>query len=410
MSGDVKAKEPAIRFAGFDEEWEEFSLGEISTDAMYGINSAAAKFDGINKYLRITDIDDESRLFLPDPLTSPGNKVNSKFYLKKNDLVFARTGASVGKSYLYKESDGCLVFAGFLIKFFIKNSNPDFVYQSTLTSRYFRWVEITSMRSGQPGINAEEYKTLPIILPSISEQKKIGDFLKKLDSTINQQRIKLDKLNNLKQSMLQKMFPQGDTVVPEIRFQGFLGDWKKYQLSNISDIIGGGTPSTGVAQYWNGDIDWYSPTEIGSKVYADGSVKKITKEGLENSSAKILPANRTILFTSRAGIGDTAILRHEGCTNQGFQSLVLSDGIDPYFIYSMAYLIKNYALKYASGSTFLEISSKQLGKMSLLLPDEEEQQKIGTYFRKLDELIALHQTQLEKLKQIKLGCLGGMFV
>ena len=197
--------------------------------------------------------------------------------------------------------------------------------------------------------------------------------------------------------------------IPQIRFKGFAENWKITKLNNISDIIGGGTPSTNVPEYWDGDIDWYSPTEIGDKVFATGSVKKITSLGLEKSSAKILPKRKTVLFTSRAGIGDMAILNKDGATNQGFQSLVLKNGIEPYFIYTAGHLIKKYALKHASGSTFLEVSGKQLGEMNLLIPTECEQSKIGTYFQNLDKLITLQQQKHDKLVTLKKAMLDKMF-
>ncbi len=196
---------------------------------------------------------------------------------------------------------------------------------------------------------------------------------------------------------------------PELRFAGFTEDWEEIKLSEIADIIGGGTPSTAIAEYWNGNIDWYSPTEIGEKVYANGSVKKITQLGLESSSAKILPANRTILFTSRAGIGDMAILAKEGATNQGFQSLVLKKGFHTYFIYSANEIIKKYALSKASGSTFLEISSKVLGNMDLLVPEFSEQKLIGNFFENIDNLITEHQQKHSKLKALKQAMLDKMF-
>ena len=196
---------------------------------------------------------------------------------------------------------------------------------------------------------------------------------------------------------------------PQVRFNGFSDKWKEIKLSEIADIIGGGTPSTSVSEYWNGNIDWYSPTEIGEKVFANGSVKKITEFGLEKCSAKILPANRTILFTSRAGIGDMAILAKEGATNQGFQSLVLKKGFHTYFIYSANELIKKYALSKASGSTFLEISSKVLGNMDLLVPEYIEQEKIGEFFENIDSLITEHQQKHVKLKSLKQAMLGKMF-
>ena len=125
----------------------------------------------------------------------------------------------------------------------------------------------------------------------------------------------------------------------------------------------------------------------------DGSERKITKLGLEKSSAKILPADKTVLFTSRAGIGKTAILRKPGATNQGFQSMVLNDDINPYFVFSMTDLIKDKAERVASGSTFAEISGKMLGNLEFMFPSKSEQDKIGEYFSNLDSLITLHQRE-----------------
>ena len=180
-------------------------------------------------------------------------------------------------------------------------------------------------------------------------------------------------------------------------------------MGDIAEIIGGGTPDTSNPDYWDGDIDWYSPAELGGQVYADGSIRKITEAGYLNSSAKMLPANRTILFTSRAGIGTTAILRRSACTNQGFQSIVVEDGTNVYFLYSLSGRIKKYAEVKAAGSTFLEISGKQLADMNLLLPSLAEQCEIGALFQRLDNLIALHQRKIEKFQQMKSALLDKMF-
>jgi type I restriction enzyme S subunit len=202
----------------------------------------------------------------------------------------------------------------------------------------------------------------------------------------------------------------GTDSVPAIRFKGFTDPWEQRKLGEVADIVGGGTPSTSVAEYWDGDIDWYSPTEIGGSIYADNSNKRITQAGFQSCSATMLPAGRTVLFTSRAGIGDMAILRRPGCTNQGFQSLVVNDENDPYFIYSMGHLIKAYSEQHASGSTFLEISGKQLARMNTKMPSLSEQYQIGAFFQQLDSLITLHQRQLNSLKKIKRSCLEKMFV
>ena len=199
------------------------------------------------------------------------------------------------------------------------------------------------------------------------------------------------------------------SVTPQIRFKGFTEAWEQRELGDIAEIIGGGTPDTNNPSYWDGDIDWYSPAELGEQIYAIGSRRRITKEGYKNSSAKLLPANKTILFTSRAGIGTTAILCRSACTNQGFQSLVINDNTDLYFIYSMSSRIKDFAISKASGSTFLEISGKQLATMNLFLPQLNEQRKIGQYFKSLDNLITLHQRKLDVLKKIKSALLEKMF-
>ena len=197
--------------------------------------------------------------------------------------------------------------------------------------------------------------------------------------------------------------------VPEIRFPGFTAPWEQRKLSDVADIIGGGTPSTDVPEYWDGDIDWYAPAEINDQIYVDHSERKITQLGLEKSSAKILTAHKTVLFTSRAGIGKTAILQHDAATNQGFQSLVLNDDINPYFIFTMTEMIKSKAEKVASGSTFAEISGKMLGKLEFMFPTFEEQARIGDCFEHIDSIITLHQRKCDELKIYKKGLLQQLF-
>ena len=197
--------------------------------------------------------------------------------------------------------------------------------------------------------------------------------------------------------------------VPAIRFRDFTDEWEQRKLSDIAKIVGGGTPSTENIDYWDGDIDWYTPAEIGNKIFASGSVRKITENGLNNSSAKLLPGKKTVLFTSRAGIGNMAILEHDGATNQGFQSLVCNDDIEPYFIFSMKDIIKEKAERVAAGSTFSEISGKKLSMLEFLFPDTIEQKQIGNCFKSVDNLITPHQRKLDQLKTLKKYFLQNMF-
>lgn len=201
-----------------------------------------------------------------------------------------------------------------------------------------------------------------------------------------------------------------DMAKPKIRFKGYTDEWEQRKLGELAEIVGGGTPSTSVESYWDGDIDWYAPAEIGEQIYLKSSQRKITEEGLNKSSAKVLPVG-TVLFTSRAGIGKTAILLKEGCTNQGFQSIVPNKNkLDSYFIFTRSEELKRYGETVGAGSTFVEVSGKQMANMELMMPTTmDEQQKIGEYFSNLDNLITLHQRKCEQAKKLKKYMLQKMF-
>ena len=182
-----KSDAPAIRFKGFSDAWEQRKLSEMCGTFEYGLNAAAKEFDGKNKYIRITDIDDASREFLLSDLSSPDICLDgmSKYLLSSGDVVFARTGASVGKTYIYRENDGIVYFAGFLIRAKVNQDNDaEFVFQSTLSPSYEKYIRITSQRSGQPGVNAQEYSEYDLFAPSKEEQQRIGHFLRGIDNLI----------------------------------------------------------------------------------------------------------------------------------------------------------------------------------------------------------------------------------
>ena len=200
---------PRLRFAGFSDSWEQRKLGDLAESFEYGLNASATIYDGENKYIRITDIDESSHLFLQKNLTSPDTDLSNanNYLLETGDLLFARTGASVGKSYQYNISDGKVYFAGFLIRARIRPEvNSNFIFQNTFTSNYQNFIKITSQRSGQPGVNAQEYATFDLVIPSKKEQDQLGSYFEQLDKTIKLQQCKLEKLIELKHVLLGKMF------------------------------------------------------------------------------------------------------------------------------------------------------------------------------------------------------------
>ena len=192
-----KCNVPHLRFPEFSGEWKMATFGDIAKGFDYGMNAAAKSFDGNNKYIRITDIDEVSSQYLYDDVVSPDGELEDRYLVKENDILLARTGASTGKSYLYRNSDGKLYFAGFLIRANIYKHNSYFVFSQLHTLRYKKWISVMSARSGQPGINSQEYASFPVYTTSLQEEDKIATFLKLLDERIITQNKIIDKLQSL---------------------------------------------------------------------------------------------------------------------------------------------------------------------------------------------------------------------
>ena len=200
-----------IRFKADDgsefPNWMSVTLQDVAEAFEYGMNAAATDFDGKHKYIRITDIDDSSHRYIDNNPVSPSGDISAKYKVAEDDILFARTGASVGKSYLYDTDDGDLYFAGFLIRAHVRPEyNSYFVYINTLSYNYAKWVALESMRSGQPGINAEQYKEYSFPCPSLDEQRKIARFVMRIDKKIRTEEMKLEKFHSCKTGLLQQLF------------------------------------------------------------------------------------------------------------------------------------------------------------------------------------------------------------
>ena len=190
-----------------DEKWEEVSLSDVADGFEYGMNAAATSFDGEHKYIRITDIDDAAHTYISSDPVSPSGVLEEKYRVRENDILFARTGASVGKSYLYRKNDGDLFFAGFLIRIHVKDGvDSGYVFLNTLTGEYNKWVLLESARSGQPGINAEQYRRYHFKLPSFKTQRYIAEIANNLDMKIYKESQRLLFLQKQKVGLLQQLF------------------------------------------------------------------------------------------------------------------------------------------------------------------------------------------------------------
>ncbi len=211
--------EPRLRFPEFREaeEWKIIPMGSLlKRDPEYGVNAPAVPYsDDLPTYLRITDIDEDGR-FLSASKVSVDIVAKDAHYLESGDIALARTGASVGKSYRYRSEDGRLVFAGFLIRVKPEPKKIDSIFLSNFlnSQRYWRWVSVSSARSGQPGINGTEYASLPVPVPpngadnnTLLEQKHIAELLSTTDDLITAQSHKIDALKIHKKGLMQQLFP-----------------------------------------------------------------------------------------------------------------------------------------------------------------------------------------------------------
>ena len=409
---------PQIRFAGFTDPWEQRKLGEVASGFEYGLNAAASDFDGEKKYLRITDIDDQTREFRTDDLSSPdiNNPIDDRYLLKEGDILFARTGASVGKTYLYKASDGKTYYAGFLIRAHVSDeADAGFIFQSTLTERYKQFVLLTSQRSGQPGINAQEYSDLLLPLPSLMEQRRIGAFFDRLDSLITLHQRKYDKLCVLKKSMLDKMFPKGGSLYPEIRFAGFTDPWEQRKLGELGFAQSGiGFPdaeqggSEGIPLFKVSDMN--TPGNERELVISNNYV---TADQIARMSWHPICQVPAIFF---AKVGAAVLLNRKRLVNEPFlldnNTMAFSmdpNRLDSQFGQSLFERIDLTSL--VQVGALPSYNASDVEDMAVSLPDHmDEQRRIGAFFDHLDSLITLHQRKLELLRNIKKSMLDKMFV
>ena len=407
---------PKIRFKGFTEPWEQRKLGEICDSFEYGLNAAATDYDGENKYIRITDIDDNSHEFLQNNVTSPDIDFSGaeNYKLKQGDILFARTGASVGKTYIYEESDGLVYYAGFLIRGRVKNEySPEFVFQNTLTADYERFIRITSQRSGQPGVNAQEYASYQIATPVLEEQQQIGAYFSTLDHLITLHQRKCDDTKELKKYMLQKMFPKNGEKFPEIRFKGFTEAWEQRKLSDVTACI-----KNGYTYKADGSRDHrYKITRIESISSGVINTEKLGSSDEINENYRLVDGD--ILFShinSLPYIANTALYTADlGEIYHGMNLLNIRsrhEEIDSHFLLHLLKkestrdwfrIIAKPAVNQAS------ISTTEVGAFAFLIPRMEEQKKISSVLDNLDNLITLHQRKCDTLKELKKYMLQNMF-
>ena len=382
----VLTREPRCFLGSFDLSWEQRKLSEMCGTFEYGLNAAAKEFDGKNKYIRITDIDDASREFLLSDLSSPDICLDgmSKYLLSSGDVVFARTGASVGKTYIYRENDGIVYFAGFLIRAKVNQDNDaEFVFQSTLSPSYEKYIRITSQRSGQPGVNAQEYSEYDLFAPSKEEQQRIGHFLRGIDNLITLHQRKCALLFSPFQSFISMMFTTSTF------------SWEQRKLSEMCGTFEYGLNAA--AKEFDGKNKYIRITDIDDAsrefLLSDLSSPDICLDGM---SKYLLSSGDVVFARTGASVGKTYIYReNDGIVYfAGFliRAKVNQDN-DAEFVFqsTLSPSYEKYIRITSQRSGQPGVNAQEYSEYDLFAPSKEEQQRIGHFLRGIDNLITLHQ-------------------
>ena len=385
-----KGNVPNLRFPEFQGEWEKTTFGEIATGFDYGMNAAAKPYDGENKYIRITDIDEASSTYNVKDVVSPDSILSDYYLVKDRDILLARTGASTGKSYLYRKSDGKLYYAGFLIRANVTIHNPYFVFSQLHTHRYWKWVSIMSARSGQPGINSQEYSSFPIYTTSIQEEDKISKLLSLLDERIATQSKVIDKLQSLIKGIVNY------TIL------------RKEQNATIGDVC-----------------------SVSEQIRAEAKIDDIITvrlhgNGVCKSSAENLQLGATQYYRRRAGqliygkqnfhngaIGIVPLCLDNGITSKDIPSFDI-DKVKCNYIYLLAqlqspqYYKPTEALTTGTGSKRLK--EETFLKMPIVLPNKREQDNIAVLIHRASMNLDHAKRLLELLTIQKQYLLHQMFI
>ncbi len=397
------------------EGWEVSPLGKcLDGRPSYGINAAAVPHsDKLPIYIRITDISEDGR-FLPDKLVSVKSELSGNYYLSDGDIVFARTGASVGKSYRYNLNDGPLVFAGFLIRVRpdVEKLLPTFAAAYVTTGNYWRWVRLMSMRSGQPGINGNEYSQLPIPLPSLPEQRAIAMALSDVDALLGALDRLIAKKRDLKQAAMQQLLT-GQTRLP-----GFHGEWEVKTFGDLFNFSGGYSASRdqlsteGHCYLHYGDI--HGATKTCVDTHADYLEIPKLDIPLKRISSGSLLKDGDVVFVD-ASEDDEGTSRHVVVVNKdnvpfisGLHTIVAKSKTDELAHEYRQYCFQTFAIRqqflfYAVGTKVSGISKSNIPKLTLPVPSLPEQTAIATILSDLDTELAALEQRLTKTRALKQG-------
>ena len=330
--------------------------------------------------------------------------------MKTNDIVMVQSGHVGHTAVIPKELNNTAAHALIVFTDYKKEVNPHFLNYQFQSSSKRKELDLISTGNTIKHILASEMKSFKMDFPTIEEQSAIGSLFCTLDDLLVSYKDNLANHQSLKATMLSKMFPKAGQTVPEIRLDGFEGEWELLEVNDLADDFqSGGTPKTNVQEYWDGDIPWIQSSDLETNCLFEIKVQKsISEKGLKNSSAKIIPKD-SIAVVTRVGVGKLVVMRHEYATSQDFLSLSnLKSNIE--FTAYLLYRLLQKEVTQLQGTSIKGITKVELLSKKVLIPSLLEQQAIGAYFSNLDNLINSYQEKISQLETLKKKLLQDMFI
>ncbi|MFR3361267.1 MAG: restriction endonuclease subunit S [Enterococcus canintestini] len=398
----MSKKKPTIRFKGFDNDWEQRKLGEVA-DIFDGTHQTPKYVDMGVKFVSVENIVTlETKKYISQDAY---NNEYSKKQAEKGDILMTRIG-DIGTTKVI-ETDESLAYYVTLALLKPKDVDSNFLTWVITSPETQRNIWKRTLHIAFPKkINLGEINQVEVNLPLYEEQTKIGGFFKQLDDTITLHQQQLENLKKAKKGYLQKMFPKNNEKVPEIRFEGFTDDWEQRKLGEVTDSYSGGTPSANNQAYYGGTIPFIRSAEINSSQ----TELFLTDNGLKESSSKMVEVGDILYALYGATSGEVGISQINGAINQAILAIQPKRNYDSQFIMQWLRLQKQSIIdKYLQGGQG-NLSGSIVKRLEIYFPNYEEQQKIGAFFKLLDDTITLHQRKLDYLKEMKKGLLQKMFV
>jgi len=407
-------KQPTLRFKGFSGDWKQHTLENFGK-ATGGV-SIESEFSEKGKYkvISIGSYSEESTYHDQGLRCKLSNRTKDRV-LNKDDMTMILNDKTLAGNILGRvlliDTSGVYVYNQRTERIEIdkKEYDPLFLYALLNAPNSRRKIIKESQGNTQIYVNWTKIKELIYYIPNLEEQRKLGIYFKKLDDLIRLHQYKLEKLKEMRKTLLEEMFPKKDEKIPKIRFRGCKGDWEQCKLEDLGTILTGNTPSTAIKEYYAEEgIQWVTPTDMTSNIITH-TEKKLSSKGAK--VGRIVEAN-TILVTCIASIGKNAIVKEVSAFNQQINSLTpYFEKHHPYFLLADSVHWSNTMKKIAGGLTFPIVNKTKFSEMETSIPkDKTEEEKIGNMFQIIDTLISLYQCKLEKLKKCKKSLLDKMFI